>query len=476
MAETQLRTLSGQVGIVAGTDVAALRDRLRGTLVGPEDPGYDDARAVWNGLVDRRPGLVLRCAGTADVILAVTFAREHDLVVTVRGGGHNTGGSAVADDALMIDLSAMKGVRVDPGRRTVRAEGGVTVGELDHETQAFGLAVPMGVISRIGIAGLTLGGGFGWLRRRYGLCCDNLVGADVVTSAGTLVRAGTDGDADLLWGLRGGGGNFGVVTSFDFQAHPVGPDVYFAYVLHRGEDARAALRFYRDWARGAPDEVAAIATLWHNPEQDEVPEAEQGRPGLAFMAMHCGDPAAGAEALRGLRDFGAPLADLSAVQPYLAAQRLFDADYAAGEMRGYWKSRYLDALTDEAVDAIVTLNEASPSTQSNLDVWQLGGRYARFTPDDAAYGDRSAAYLIGIEGKWTDPGVDGDGIAWGRRVFDVLAPFSTRAEYVNFPGLYEDNPALVRAAFGGNLDRLRALKKRYDPDNMFRFNHNIPPD
>jgi FAD/FMN-containing dehydrogenase len=475
MAETQLRTLSGQWVTATATDVAALRGRLRGALVGPEDPGYDDARAVWNGMIDRRPGLVVRCAGTADVILSVIFARENGLVVSVRGGGHNTGGSAVADGALMIDLSPMKGVRVDPCRHTVRAGGGVTIAELDQETQAFGLAVPMGVVSQNGVAGLTLGGGFGWLRRRYGLSCDNLVGADVVTAAGELVTAGPDGDAELLWGLRSGGGNFGVVTSFEFQAHPVGPDVHFAVVLHRGEDARAALRFYRQWAADAPDEVSAMATLWHHPEQDEVPEPERGRPGLAFFAMHCGDPTVGAEMLRPLRDFGTPLADLSAAQPYLAAQRYFDADYPAGEMRHYWRSRYLDALDDDAIDALIALNETSPSPQSAIDVWQLGGRYARFTADDAAYGQRSAAYLIGIEGKWADPGADGDGIAWGRRVADTLAPLSTPAEYVNFPGLYEDNAALVRAAFGGNLDRLRALKTRYDPDNMFRFNHNIPP-
>ena len=456
--------------------VEGLRSSLRGELIIPSDAGYDDARAVWNGMIDKRPALIARCAGVADVVAAVAFARDHQLPLAIRGGGHNVSGVAVCNDGLVVDLSSMRSVRVDQTAGTVRAEGGVTIGELDRETQLFGLAVPMGVVTETGIAGLTLGGGLGWLRRKYGLSCDNLVSVDVVTADGQVVTADVDREPELFWAVQGGGGNFGVVTSFEFRAHPVGPDVFFAFVVHAGTDAADALRFYGQWAASAPDEISAFAVLWHAPAMDEIPAAHHGKPIVVFLAMHCGDPAAGKAALQSLRDAGNPIADLSDTMPYLDVQKFFDEDYPAHTMRYYWKSHYLMALDDEVIDLLVELNEASPSHHSTIDLWQMGGQLARRSPGDSAFGDRSAAMMVGIESNWEDTADDERAVEWGRSVHRALQPYATGAEYTNFPGFYEDNDRTVRDTFGPNLDRLVALKQRFDPGNLFRLNQNIGPD
>jgi FAD/FMN-containing dehydrogenase len=446
---------------------------LRGRLVRPADADYDTVRQVWNGMVDKRPALVARCAGVADVVAAVRFGREHGLPIAVRGGGHNVAGSGVCDGGLVIDLSLLNGIRVDPEGGTVRAEGGVTIGELDHETQAFGLAVPLGVVTATGIAGLTLGGGLGWLRRRHGLSCDNLISADVVTADGQLLTADEQHNPELLWALRGGGGNFGVVTSFEYRAHPVGPQVYLAFVIHAGSDAAAALRFYRDWAATAPDEVSSFGILWHAPELAEIPVEHHHAPIAVFLAVHCGERDRAEQDFTSLREFGSPVADLSAPMRYLDVQAFFDADYPAHEMRYYWKSHFLRELSDEAITTMVELNERTPSPHSTLDLWQLGGAFARPGPRDTAFGDRSAPFLLGIECNWEHDADDAAAIAWGREAFDRLQPYSTGAQYVNFPGLYEDNDAMMRDTFGPNLDRLTAFKKQFDPTNLFRLNHNI---
>jgi FAD/FMN-containing dehydrogenase len=449
---------------------------LRGRVVGPQDDDYDTLRLVWNGLVDKRPALIVRCAGVADVVSAVRFGREQGLPIAVRGGGHNVAGRGVCDGGLVIDLSEMDGIRVDPERGTVRAEGGVTIGALDHETQAFGLAVPMGVVTATGIAGLTLGGGLGWVRRRHGLSCDNLISADVVTADGRLVTADDERHPDLLWALRGGGGNFGVVTSFEFRAHPVGPQVYLAFVVHAAADAEAALRHYRGWAASAPEEISSFAILWHAPEIDEIPVEHHHTPIALYVAVHCGEPDRAEQDLEPLRAFGSPVADLSGPMGYLDAQAFFDADYPAHEMRYYWKSHFLRELPDEAIATMVELNERTPSPHSTLDLWQLGGAFARPGPGDTAFGDRSAPFLLGIECNWEHETDDAACIAWGREVFRELQSYSTGAQYVNFPGFYEDDAGMVRDAFGPNLDRLREIKRRYDPTNLFRLNHNIALD
>lgn len=426
-------------------------------------------------MVDKRPQVIVRCAGVADVREAVAFARERGLPLAVRGGGHNAAGAAVCDDGVMVDLSLMRSVRVDPGIGAVRAEGGVTIGDLDHETQPFGLAVPMGVVTETGIAGLTLGGGYGWLRRKHGLSCDALVSADVVTADGELVTARAGEHPELLWALKGGGGNFGVVTSLEYQAFPVGPEVYFAFVVHAGADAPEALRSYRGWALGAADEVSSFAILWHAPELEQIPAEHHGRPIVLFLAMHCGSPDEGQAALQPLRDLGRPIADLSGVMPYLEVQRFFDEDYPAHTMRYYWTSTYLRELSDPAIAVLIELNEASPTPESTLDVWQLGGRFARVPSSDTAFGDRSAPFHIGIEANWEHPADDERAIAWARKAVRDLAPFATGAQYLNFPGADESPEQSVRGAFGDNLARLVAVKRRYDPDNLFRLNSNIDP-
>jgi FAD/FMN-containing dehydrogenase len=459
-----------------GAALDAFGASLRGTLIEPGDASYDEARGVWNGMIDRRPAAIAQCAGTADVIHAVNFAREHGVPVSVRGGGHNVAGSAIVDGGLVIDLSKMRAVRVDPARGTVRAEGGVTIGDLDHETMAFGLAVPLGVVTETGIAGLTLGGGLGWMRRKYGLTCDNLIAADVVTADGRLVHTSETENPDLLWGLRGGGGNFGIVTSFEFRAYPLGPDVFVAFVVHPGADAANALRFYREWAADAPDDVSSFAILWHGPDIEEIPAAHHGQPIVVFLAVHNGDPAEGERALAGLRAYGEPAADLSGVMPYLDMQQFFDEDYPAGEMHYYWKSTFLRELPDEAIARLVELNEAAPSPHSSLDVWQLGGAMSRIGPEATAFGDRSAPFMLGIEANWEDPAHDAANVAWAREVFAAMQPYATGAQYMNFPGFYEGGESDVRDTFGGNYARLVELKRTYDPGNMFRLNQNVKPE
>lgn len=448
---------------------------IRGELIRPGDAAYGQARRVWNGMIDRRPGLIARCADVADVRAAVAVAGKHDLLVAVRGGGHNVSGNAVCDGGLVIDLSRLRAVHADPATGRVRAQGGATIGDLDRATQAFGHAVPQGAVSETGIAGLTLGGGLGWLRRKHGLSCDSLMAAEVVTATEELLSVGADTHADLLWGLKGGGGNFGIVTSFEFQAHPVGPAVYVVLTVHPWPAAQAALGFFRDWSADCPDEVSAVAIVRHARAIDAIPRRYHHRPVVVHAAVYAGDPAKGEQVLRPLRGFGRPVADLSAAMPYLELQQLFDDEYPAGTGRYYWKSLYLAELPDHVLDLLVELNEASPSVHSTLDVWQLGGALARVDAHATAFGDRSAPFMLAIEANWREPAKDKDNVAWARHVSERMHPFSTGGQYLNFPGFYEDAGHALRSTYGRNYERLAALKRRYDPTNLFRLNQNVPP-
>jgi hypothetical protein len=385
MIATSTSTLSAET-------IQELAGKVQGELIGPDNPTYDEARKVWNGMIDRRPAVVARCRGVADVVACVRFAADHDVTLAVRGGGHNVAGFGTCDGGLVIDLSAMRGIRVDPGRRTVRAEGGATWADLDRETQAFGLAAPGGIVSTTGIGGLTLGGGQGWLRRTHGMTCDNLISADVVLANGTFVTASETENADLFWALRGGGGNFGVVTSFEYRLHPVGPTVAFAGPVYPLEQSGHVMAGFRDFVADATDEINASATWWSIPAVPAFPEEVHGREVLIVGAMYAGLPAEGEARLMPLRQAADPILDLSTTLPFTAVQQLFDPFFPPGELRYYWKSLYLAGLGSDAVDEIVTRVQSRPSSMSMASVWALGGALGRVDPDATA-ADRAQCHL-----------------------------------------------------------------------------------
>jgi FAD/FMN-containing dehydrogenase len=459
--------------MVGRDDADALRRRVRGEVVSRADAGYDEARHVWNGVIDRRPSAIVRCVATDDVVEAVRFARERGLAIAVRGGGHHVAGTGTVDDGLVIDLGAMRGVRVDPDARIAVVAGGATLGDVDRATQAHGLATPLGVVSETGVGGLTLSGGIGWLRRAHGLSCDNLVAAEVVTAEGEVVRTSDDERPGLLWGLRGGGGNFGVVTSFTFALHPVGPDVALAFTLFPGARAAEVLEGCAAALDDLGEGVAPLAFLGRVPADEAFPEAIHGEPFVAVMAVHPAVAEVGAAALAPLRSIAEPLADLSDTMPYVEAQSALDEEYPSGR-RYYWKSTELADL-GAAVEVLERHAAAAPSDLSTVDVWFHGGAMAAVAPDATAYGDRSAPILIGVEANWETAADDERNIAWARALVDDLAPYSTGRTYLNFPGFHEDPDRQLRSTYGSNYERLAALKAAYDPDNVFRLNQNVPP-
>ncbi|MBL8674939.1 MAG: FAD-binding oxidoreductase, partial [Rhodospirillales bacterium] len=437
---------------------------------------YDPARAVWNAMIDRRPAVIIRCKDTADVRRAVDFARARDLPISIRGGAHNVAGHAVCDDGVMIDMSPMRAVRVDPERRRAWVDGGATWGDVDRATQAFGLATPGGLISDTGVAGLTLSGGIGWLRSRHGLCIDNLVAAEVVTADGRLVRAGAEENADLLWALKGGGGNFGVVTTFEFALHPLGPEVMFCAPVYAIEAGDGPIRAWRDFLTGKDDDIASIVEFSTIPPDPSYPEASWGRRVYTLAAVYAGDAAAGERILRPLRELAEPVVDLSGRMDYRDLQKLFDTQTPFGQRRCYWKSRYLGALSDGAIDTIVRSNAAPPSTGTLSSIWKFGGAMARVPADATAFGDRSMPYMVSIDSVWTEAADDRVNIAWTRDFWERMEPHAQGGRmYLNFPGLGEEGERVVRDTFGDNYARLRSIKAKYDPGNLFRFNPNVPP-
>lgn len=454
--------------------VQAFVTNVRGAVVQPGDDGYDDARAIWNGLIDRRPALIVQCTGAADVVDSVNFAREHGLVLSVRGGAHNVAGNAVNDGGLVIDLSQMNGVHVDPAARTVRVQGGATWGDCDRETQLFGLAVPGGVVSTTGIAGLTLHGGVGHLRRKYGLSLDNLLSVDIVTADGQLLRAGSSENEDLFWAVRGAGSNFGVVTSFEFQAHPVGPAVMVGAIFYPLDQGSQVLRAWRDYMATAPDELSSLALCWSVPPGPPFPAETHGAPTLVVAAVYSGSVEDGEPIVQPLRELGEPLVDASGPWPWLGLQSGFDALFPKGGFY-YWKSRAVAELTDAAIDDIVDWGTRRPSALTDLTIWHHGGAMQQVPESETAYGGRDATFLVTGEVSWTDPAQSDEAIAWGREFWAAMGKYSTGGLYLNFPGLGEEKDELVRAGYGPNYDRLVELKQRYDPDNLFRMNLNIAP-
>jgi FAD/FMN-containing dehydrogenase len=459
---------------VGNEELQAFAMQVRGRVLVPDHPDYDDARRIWNGLIDRRPALIVECSGAADVVDALNFAREHDLLVSIRGGGHNVAGNAVNDGGIVIDLSQMRGVHVDQSTGRVRAQGGATWGDVDRETQLFGLAVPAGVVSTTGIAGLTLHGGAGHLRRKHGLTIDNLLSVDIVTADGVLRHASASENEDLFWAVRGAGSNFGVVTSFDFQAHSVGPMVMVAAVFYPFEDVRTLLPAWRDYVGSAPNEVSSISLCWSVPAHEPFPEEHHGRPVFVVAGAYSGSIEEGEAVVQPLRELGEPLIDLSGPWPWLGLQSGFDALYPKGGLY-YWKSRALAELSDAAIDDIIDFGGRRPSALTDIVVWHNGGAMSAVGETDTAYGGRAAGFLVTGEASWDDPALTDDAIAWGRQFWDAMGRHSTGGLYLNFPGLGEENDALVKAGHGANYDRLRELKAKYDPTNVFRMNLNIPP-
>lgn len=456
--------------------IATLRGSILGDIFIPADPGYDVARAVWNAMIDRRPSVIVRAKGVDDVVTAVAFAGAHRLPISIRGGGHNVAGHAVGDAGVMIDLSAMRGVRVDPQRRRAWVEGGATWGDVDSATQAFGLATPGGLISDTGVGGLTLSGGIGWLRSRYGLCIDNLVSADVVTANGRLIHAGQDENADLLWALKGGGGNFGVVTRFEFALHPVGPTVMFCGPVYPIEAGSAPIRFWREFLADKNDRVGSMIEFSTIPSDPGYPEAAWGRRVFTIAAAFAGDADEGETLLQPLRELGEMVTDFSGQMDYCAVQRLFDTVIPFGQHRCYWKSQFLAGVADEVIDLILERNASPPSPNTLASIWNFGGATAAVGAAATAFGDRSMPYMVSIDSIWNAPEDDAANMAWTRDFWGRLAPYSQRGRlYLNFAGLGEGNEDLVRQSYGDNFDKLAAIKRKYDPGNVFHFNQNIRP-
>ena len=450
-----------------------LNDRLAGRVIRPKDGDYDSARRVWNGMIDRRPAAIAQCRTTADVVEALAFAKAERLPVSVRCGGHGVAGSAVSDGALMIDLSPMSSVEVDPQGKTATVEGGALLGGLDRATQAHGLAVTAGVDPTTGVGGLTLGGGTGFLGRKLGLTIDSLIAADVVLADGSVVRASEDEHADLFWALRGGGGNFGIVTSFKFRLHPIGPQVATAQIFYPFEAAGDVLRRYRDFMAEAPDEVSCFALLVPLPPLDAFPAELHGKTTLAIVGCHAGEAAEGEELLGPLAGFAEPLAAIMQPMAYVDLQSAFK-DAAPHGGRYYWKAHFLSGLPDELLDLVVERTRVLPGAYSNTFFEPMGGAIARVGESETAFANRKAEYIISMSSGWSDSSDDDKAIAATREFFEAVAPFAMGGVYTNYMDF--DEKERVQSSYGANYERLRKVKARYDPDNLFRMNQNIPPE
>jgi hypothetical protein len=467
--------LDGSTVKIGDDLIDRFRTSIRGSVVCPGEPGYTD-KPIYNAMHQQRPALIARCTGTADVVDAVNFAREHNLLVAIRGGGHSVAGLSSCNGGMVIDLTRMRGVDVDPTTRVARVQGGALWGDVDREGQALGLVVPGGVVSETGVAGLTLGGGEGWVRRKYGLTIDSLLSARVVGPDGVVRTASADSEPDLFWALRGGGGNFGVVTSFEFQAHPLGPIVAFAGVFYRVADAARVLPRWRDYCQGAPDEVTSVALAITLPAAPTLPPPVHDQACLVVGGVYVGAPEDGMRIMQPLRELGTPLADISQPMPFMIVQSAFDGLFPMGKLQSYWKAQNLASLPDPAVEVIAARANQRPSPLTLVVVFQMGGAINRVSATDTAYAERSAPWMSSVDGNWENPADNAKNIAWVRESFSQISPYSTGTTYTNFTGQADESAdALTSKAYGANMARLRALKAKYDPDNFFRINANIRP-
>jgi len=457
---------------VSAREIEEFRERLHGKLIGVSDASYDEARKIWNGMIDRKPGLIVRCAGADDAVAAVRFVRDHGLLLSVRGGGHNIAGNGLCDGGLVIDFSHMKAVRVDQAAQTALVEPGATLGDVDRETQAYGLAVPTGINSTTGIAGLTLGGGFGWITRKFGLTIDNLLSADVVTADGELKRASLTENTDLFWALRGGGGNFGAVTAFEFQLHKLGPQVLSGLVVHPFENAVSVLKEYRQALETAPDELTCWAVMRQAPPLPFLPAEWHGKKVLILAMCHCGDMEAAQKDVAGLRAIGKPIVDVVAPHAFVDWQQAFDPLLAPGA-RNYWKSHDFTTLSDPAIEVLTEAVRKLPGPECEIFLGHVGGVAGRVAADATAFPQRSSHFVMNVHARWREPEEDKLCIEWARGLFEAAKPYSAGTAYINF--MPEDETDRVESAYGLNYRRLAEVKRRYDPQNLFRVNQNVTP-
>ena len=456
--------------------LANLKNVIQGTVLEQSDADYGKARMVWNAMIDRKPSLIVQCESTSDVVEAVNYARQSNTPISIRGGGHNVAGHAVCDDGIMIDLSLMRNVEVDADRKTAFVDGGALWRDVDEATQKHGLATPGGLISDTGVAGLTLSGGIGWLRSRYGLCIDNMLSAEVVTANGAVLNASETENADLFWALRGGGGNFGIVTRFEFKLHKIGPTVMFCAPIYPIEAGPEPIRFWREFMLKHSDKVGSLIEFSTVAESEDFPESSWGKQVYTMAAVYAGEADEGEKLLQPLRELGDMVTDFSGQMEYCEVQKLFDALMPAGEYRCYWKSHYLSGLSDEVIDTILEGFSSTPSANTLSSIWNFGGATADVSADATAFGDRSMPYMLSMDSVWSDKSDDTKNINWTRGFWDRMKAYSDKGRmYLNFPGQGEEGAKLLEDTFGDNYGKLQTIKKKYDPDNFFRFNQNIEP-
>ena len=472
MNDMSLINLQNGITMISAAAIEAFAARLRGRVLIATDAAYDEARTIWNGMIDRRPGLIVQCAGAADVVNAVRFAAENRLLVAVRGGGHNIAGNAVCDGGMVIDLTPMKSVRVDATTKTAWVEPGAALADLDVETQAFRLALPTGINSTTGIAGLTLGGGFGWITRKFGLTIDNLLSADVVTANGELVRASPTEHRDLFWAIRGGGGNFGVVTAFEFRLHELGPDVLSGLVVHPFAEAESVLQQYRQALENAPDELTCWVVMRQAPPLPFLPTEWHGKEVVVLAMCYCGDLEAGEKAVAELRAIGNPIADVVSPHPFVGWQQAFDPLLAPGA-RNYWKSHDFMELSDQAIGILTESIRQLPGPECEVFIAHVGGAAGRVAAEETAFPQRNSHFVMNVHGRWRDAAMDQACIDWARHLFEAAKPYAAGTAYVNF--MPEDEMDRVEAAYGANYGRLVEVKRHYDPLNLFRMNQNVRP-
>jgi len=473
MSDVKIIGTNGSEIIINDADVEAFKAEFRGRLLTADDEGYDEARTIWNAMIDRRPALIAQASANEDVMLAVNFARDHGILFSVRGGGHNIAGNAVCEGGLMIDLSGMKSVQIDTEKRIANVGPGALLGDFDREAQAHNLATPLGINSTTGVAGLTLGGGFGWLSRKYGMTVDNLLSADVVTANGMTVRASESENADLFWGIRGGGGNFGIVTNFEFQLYKFGPDVLTGLIVFPFDQAKEVLGKYREAVKSMPDELNVWVVMRKAPPLPFLPEEAHGKEAVILAIFYAGDPAEGEKLIGPMKNFGTPFGQFIGVQPYTAWQQAFDPLLTPGA-RNYWKSHNFAELSDGAIDTAIKYVSNLPSPHTEIFFGLIGGQASRVDADATAYSQRDALWACNVHGRWETPEEDREGIAWARAFFDAAAPFATGGVYVNF--MPEDETERISKAYAPNVwKRLVELKDKWDPSNLFRMNQNVRP-